>query len=130
MLRILRGEGCVRVPALTVREARERRHRRVRGKLHGTVERPRLVVFRSNRGIEAQLVDDDAGRTLASASHLVLPKSFKGDKTAQAAAVGKALAAAATTNGVEVCVFDRGGYLYHGRVKALADGAREGGLKF
>ena len=118
------------MPSLTVREARLRRHRRVRAKVHGTAERPRLVVFRSNRGIEAQLVDDDAGKTLASASHLALAKSFKGDKTAQAEAVGKALAAAAKKAGVERCIFDRGGYLYHGRVKALADGAREGGLEF
>jgi len=118
------------VPSLTVRDARIRRHRRVRAKVHGTAERPRLVVFRSNRGIEAQLVNDDAGRTLASASHLALAKSFKGDKTAQAEAVGKALAAAAKKAGVDACVFDRGGYLYHGRVKALADGAREGGLEF
>jgi large subunit ribosomal protein L18 len=118
------------VPSLTVREARLRRHRRVRAKVHGTAERPRLVVFRSNRGIEAQLVDDDAGKTLASASHLALAKSFKGDKTEQAEAVGKALAAAAKKAGVERCIFDRGGYLYHGRVKALADGAREGGLSF
>jgi large subunit ribosomal protein L18 len=118
------------VPSLTVREARLRRHRRVRAKVHGTAERPRLAVFRSNRGIEAQLVDDENGRTLASASHLGLAKSFKGDKTAQAEAVGKALAAAAKTAGVDTCVFDRGGYLYHGRVKALADGAREGGLEF
>jgi large subunit ribosomal protein L18 len=118
------------VPSLTVRDARLRRHRRVRAKVHGSAERPRLVVFRSNRGIEAQLVDDDAGRTLASASHLALAKSFKGDKTAQAEAVGKALAAAAKKAGVDACVFDRGGYLYHGRVKALADGAREGGLEF
>ena len=118
------------MPSLTVREARLRRHRRVRTKVRGSLERPRLVVFRSNRGIEAQLVDDDAGKTLASASHLALAKSFKGDKTAQAEAVGKALAAAAKKAGVDTCVFDRGGYLYHGRVKALADGAREGGLKF
>ena len=117
------------MPSLTVRDARIRRHRRVRAKVHGTSERPRLVVFRSNRGIEAQLVDDDAGKTLASASHLALAKSFKGDKTAQAEAVGKALAAAAKKAGVDTCVFDRGGYLYHGRVKALAEGAREGGLK-
>ncbi len=102
----------------------------MRGKVVGTAERPRLAVFRSNRGIEAQLVDDDTGRTLASASHLALAKSFKGDKTEQAEAVGKALAAAAKKAGVDTCVFDRGGYLYHGRVKALADGAREGGLTF
>jgi large subunit ribosomal protein L18 len=118
------------VPSLTVRDARLRRHRRVRAKVHGTAERPRLVVFRSNRGIEAQLVDDDAGKTLASASHLALAKSFKGDKTKQAEEVGKALATAAKKAGVDKCVFDRGGYLYHGRVKALADGAREGGLEF
>jgi large subunit ribosomal protein L18 len=118
------------VPSLTVRDARLRRHRRVRSKVSGSAERPRLVVFRSNRGIEAQLVDDSSGKTLASASHLGLAKSFKGDKSKQAEAVGKALAAAAKTAGVETCVFDRGGYLYHGRVKALAEGAREGGLKF
>ncbi len=78
----------------------------------------------------AQLVDDDAGRTLAASSWLELPKAFKGDKTEQASEVGKRLAAAAQKAGVENAVFDRGGYLYHGRVKALADGAREGGLKF
>src|SRR3954466_11874928 len=111
-------------------QSRLRRRRRVRAKVRGTAERPRLTVFRSNRGIEAQLIDDDAGRTVASASHLALAKSFKGDKTAQAEAVGKALAAAAKSAGVETCVFDRGGYLYHGRVKALADAAREGGLEF
>ena len=118
------------MPSLSIRDARLRRHRRVRAKVHGTAERPRLVVFRSNRGIEAQLVDDDTGKTLASASHLSLVKSFKGDKTAQAEAVGKALAEAAKKADVGTCVFDRGGYLYHGRVKALADGAREGGLQF
>ena len=113
----------------TVREARLRRHRRVRGKISGTAERPRLVVFRSNRGIFAQLVDDEGGRTLASASWLQL-RPTKGTKTDQAAEVGKALAAAAKKAGVEACVFDRAGYLYHGRVKALAEGAREGGLTF
>jgi large subunit ribosomal protein L18 len=102
----------------------------VRAKVRGSAERPRLVVFRSNRGIEAQLVDDDSGKTLASASHLALAKSFKGDKTAQAEAVGKTLATVAKKAGVDTCVFDRGGYLYHGRVKALADAAREGGLEF
>ena len=117
------------MPSLTVREARQRRHRRVRGKVQGTAERPRLVVSRSNRGITAQLVDDLSGRTVASASHLAL-KSFKGNKSDQAAEVGKLLAQGAKAAGVEACVFDRGGYLYHGRVKALADGAREGGLKF
>jgi large subunit ribosomal protein L18 len=116
--------------AVSVREGRERRHRRVRGKITGTVERPRLVVFRSNRGVFAQLVDDLGGKTLAGASWTALPKSFKGDKSAQAREVGKALAAAAKKAGIEAVVFDRGGYLYHGRVKALAEGAREGGLKF
>jgi large subunit ribosomal protein L18 len=114
---------------LTVREARQRRHRRVRGKLAGTAERPRLVVTRSNRGIVAQLVDDASGRTLTSASWLQV-KSFNGNKTAQAAEVGKLLAQKAKAARVDGAVFDRGGYLYHGRVKALADAAREGGLKF
>jgi len=115
---------------LTTREARLRRHRRIRRDLTGTAERPRLVVFRSNRGIEAQLVDDLERRTLASASHLGVKKSFKGTKTEQAAEVGKLMAQAAKKAGVETVVFDRGGYLYHGRVKALADAAREGGLRF
>ena len=115
---------------LTVRKARERRHQRVRGKVSGTAERPRLVVFRSNRGIEAQLVDDLEGKTLAAASWLNLKKTFKGSKSEQAAEVGKLLAANAKKANVETVVFDRGGYLYHGRVKALADAAREGGLKF
>jgi large subunit ribosomal protein L18 len=118
------------VATLTVREARHRRHRRVRGKVAGTAERQRLVVTRSNRGIVAQLVDDREGRTLASATWLQLPKSFKGNKTAQAAEVGKLLAANAKKAEIERVVFDRGGYLYHGRVKAFADAAREGGLTF
>jgi large subunit ribosomal protein L18 len=115
---------------LTTRQARERRHRRIRGKVAGTAERPRLAVFRSNKGIFAQLVDDENGKTIAGASWLGLPKSFKGTKTEQAEAVGKAVAAAAKKAGIDSVVFDRGGYLYHGRVKALADGAREGGLQF
>jgi large subunit ribosomal protein L18 len=115
---------------LTTRQARERRHRRIRGKVAGTAERPRLAVFRSNKGIFAQLVDDASGRTIAGASWLGLPKSFKGSKTEQAAEVGKLVAAAAKKAGIETVVFDRGGYLYHGRVKALAEGAREGGLRF
>ena len=118
------------MPTLTVRQARERRHRRIRGKIHGTAERPRVAVFRSNKGISAQLVDDDAARTLAAASWLNLKKSFKGSKSEQATEVGKLLAANAKKANVETVVFDRGGYLYHGRVKALADGAREGGLDF
>jgi len=115
---------------LTKPQARTRRHRRVRGKVTGMAERPRLVVTRSNRGIVAQLVDDMEGRTLASATWLQVKKSFKGNKTAQAAEVGKLLAQNAKSAGIETVVFDRGGYLYHGRVKALADAAREGGLKF
>ena len=114
---------------LTVRKARIRRHKRVRTKVTGTAERPRLVVFRSNRGIEAQLVDDLEGRTLVAASWLHL-RSFKGAKSAQAAEVGKLLAQRAKEAGIDTAVFDRGGYLYHGRVKALADAAREGGLRF
>ena len=115
---------------LTKPQARLRRHRRVRGKVAGTAERPRLAVFRSNKGISAQLIDDVAGKTIAGASWVALPASFKGTKTEQAAEVGKLLAQAAKSAGVETCVFDRSGYLYHGRVKALADGAREGGLRF
>ncbi|MDQ2983810.1 MAG: 50S ribosomal protein L18 [Actinomycetota bacterium] len=115
---------------LTKPQARARRHKRVRAKITGTAERPRLTVFRSNRGIEAQLIDDLEGKTLTAASWLHLKKSFKGNKTQQAAEVGKLLAEKAKQANVEVVVFDRGGYLYHGRVKALADAAREGGLKF
>jgi large subunit ribosomal protein L18 len=118
------------MPVLTVREGRRRRHRRVRGKVQGTAERPRLVVSRSNKGISAQLVDDMDGRTMAAATWLQLQKSFKGNKTEQAAQVGKLLAQKAKQAGVEAAVFDRAGYLYHGRVKALADAAREGGLSF
>ena len=114
---------------LTVRQARERRHRRVRKRISGTAERPRLVVFRSSRGIEAQLVDDVEGKTLAAAGWLHL-KGFKGSKTAQAAEVGKLLAQNAKKAEIREAVFDRGGYLFHGRVKALAEAAREGGLRF
>jgi large subunit ribosomal protein L18 len=110
-------------------EARRRRHRRIRGKLEGTAARPRLVVFRSNRGISAQLVDDERGRTLAQAGWLQLGPT-SGTKTDQAADVGRRLATEARKAGITTCVFDRGGYLYHGRVKALAQGAREGGLIF
>jgi large subunit ribosomal protein L18 len=101
----------------------------VRAKVRGTAERPRLVVFRSNKGIEAQLVDDGSGKTVAGASWLGL-KGFEGNKTEQAAEVGRLLAETAKKAGVERVVFDRAGYLYHGRVKALADAAREGGLQF
>ena len=115
---------------LTVRQARQRRHRRVRGKVRGTSERPRLVLSRSNKGIAAQLVDDTSGKTVASASWLQLKKGFKGNKTEQATEVGKLLAQSAKQAKIEAVVFDRAGYLFHGRVKALADAAREGGLKF
>jgi large subunit ribosomal protein L18 len=114
---------------LTSRQLRARRHKRVRKHLVGTAERPRLVVFRSNRGIAAQLVDDGAGRTLAAASSLNV-RDEEGTKSDQAAAVGKLLAENAKKAGVKGVVFDRGGYLYHGRVKALAEAAREGGLEF
>jgi large subunit ribosomal protein L18 len=115
---------------LTKTKGRERRHLRVRGKVRGTSERPRLVVSRSNKGITAQLIDDLDGKTIAAASWLQLKKTFKGNKTEQATEVGKLLAQNAKKAGIEVVVFDRAGYLYHGRVKALADAAREGGLKF
>jgi large subunit ribosomal protein L18 len=113
---------------LTVRQRRERRHKRVRKGVFGTAERPRLVVFRSNRGIAAQLVDDVEGKTLAAASWLD-KRDAKGSKSDQAAEVGKLLAQNAKKVGIQRVVFDRGGYLYHGRVKALADAAREGGLE-
>jgi large subunit ribosomal protein L18 len=115
---------------LTTRQARIRRHKRVRKHVQGTAERPRLAVFRSNKGITAQLIDDLTAKTVASSSWQGLPKTFKGNKTEQATEVGKTLAANALKAGFESVVFDRGGYLYHGRVKALAEGAREGGLKF
>jgi large subunit ribosomal protein L18 len=115
---------------LTTREARIRRHRRVRKHVEGSAERPRLAVFRSNTGISAQLIDDLEGKTLAAASWQHLKKSFKGNRTEQAVEVGKLLAENAKKAGLEVVVFDRGGYLYHGRDKALAEAAREGGLRF
>jgi large subunit ribosomal protein L18 len=114
---------------LSKEQARQRRHRRVRARVAGTPARPRLAVYRSNRGIYAQVIDDDAGRTLAAASTLPLGGS-SGTKSERAAEVGKLVAQRAREAGVEKVVFDRGGYLYHGRVKALADGAREGGLEF
>jgi large subunit ribosomal protein L18 len=108
---------------------RLKRRRRVRAKVHGSAERPRISVFRSNRGVFAQLIDDDAGRTLASVSWTedqlkALPRLD------QARRAGTTLAERAKAAGVDRAVFDRGGYRYHGRVKALAEGAREGGLEF
>jgi large subunit ribosomal protein L18 len=112
---------------LTKPQRRLKRRRRVRAKVVGTAERPRISVFRSNRGISVQLVDDLSGRTLAAAQWT----EFRGVKKAeQAEQVGKALAERAKSAGVERAVFDRGGYQYHGRVKALAEAAREGGLAF
>lgn len=107
---------------------RERRVKRVRATLRGTPERPRLSVFRSNKHIYAQVIDDTAGRTLAAASSAAVKAA--GKKTEAAKAVGTALAASARASGVTRVVFDRGPYRYHGRVKALADAAREGGLEF
>ncbi len=111
-------------------DARRRRHDRVRKNVYGNADRPRLAVFRSNRYIYAQIIDDDAGRTLAAASSQEKKLRKKTLSTDTAAEVGKLVAARAEEAGVETVVFDRGGFPYHGRVKALADAAREGGLKF
>ena len=108
--------------------ARTRRHRRVRKKVVGTAERPRLAIYRSNRHIYAQLIDDFAGRTLVSASSLA--DAPEGDPKARARAVGAAIGNRAKEAGVTRVTFDRGGFKYHGRVKALAEAAREGGLEF
>ncbi|EKB58578.1 50S ribosomal protein L18 [Falseniella ignava] len=105
---------------------RKKRHQRIRNKISGTAECPRLSVFRSNTNTYAQLIDDVAGVTLVSASS----QDEKGTKTEQAQAVGKAIAVKATEKGIKEVVFDRGGYAYHGRVKALAEAARENGLEF
>ncbi|WP_262315146.1 50S ribosomal protein L18 [Lacticaseibacillus parakribbianus] len=111
-------------------KTRQRRHARVRGKISGTSERPRLNVFRSNKNIYAQLIDDVAGVTLASASTLDKEIAATDNKTAQATAVGELIAKRAIAAGHKDVVFDRGGYLYHGRVQALAEAARENGLEF
>ena len=117
------------MPSLTVRDARLRRHRRVRAKVRGTAERPRLAVFRSNRGISAQLIDDDAGRTVAAVSWT--EAELRGlAPVEQAKRAGLLLAERAKAAGISSALFDRGGYQYHGRVQALAEGAREGGLEF
>ena len=108
---------------------RLRKHARVRAKISGTAECPRLCVFRSNKNIEAQVIDDVKGVTLASASSIAL-KLENGSNIEAAAQVGKAVAEACLSKGIENVVFDRGGYVYHGRVAALADAAREAGLKF
>lgn len=116
--------------ALTKVEKRIRIKRRVRGKISGSAELPRLSVFKSNKEIYAQLVDDKEGKTLVSASSREKGVDPKGTKTEVSEAVGKAIAAKALAAGIENVVFDRNGFVYHGRVKALADGAREAGLKF
>jgi large subunit ribosomal protein L18 len=114
---------------LTNRQRRLRRRRRVRARVTGTAERPRLSVYRSNRGVFAQLVDDGRGHTVA-AVNWIEPELRKLSASEQAKRAGELLAERAKAAGVDTCVFDRGGYRYHGRVKALADGAREGGLVF
>jgi large subunit ribosomal protein L18 len=114
---------------LTKREHRLRRRRRIRARIVGSAERPRLSVYRSNRGVFAQLIDDAAGRTLA-AVNWIEPELRKLTASAQAKRAGELIAERAKAAGIESCVFDRGGYRYHGRVKALAEGARDGGLKF
>ncbi|HCA07275.1 MULTISPECIES: 50S ribosomal protein L18 [Chryseobacterium] len=116
--------------ALSKLEKRIRIKRRVRGKISGSSELPRLSVYKSNKEIYAQLIDDKNGTTLASASSREKGVDANGTKTEVSAAVGKAIAAKAIAAGIESIVFDRNGFVYHGRVKALADGAREGGLKF
>jgi large subunit ribosomal protein L18 len=113
---------------LTAPQRRLKRRRRVRAKIHGTASRPRISVFRSNRGIFAQLIDDDAGRTLAAVNWTEAP--LRGLKPMeQATRAGGLLAERAKAAGIDTAVFDRGGYQYHGKVKAFADGVREGGLK-
>ena len=114
---------------VTKPQARLKRRRRVRARISGTAERPRLSVYRSNRGIFAQLVDDRAGHTIAAATWTESELRKLGPMD-QAKRAGELLAERAKKAGVETCVFDRGGYRYHGRVKALAEGAREGGLRF
>lgn len=114
---------------VTKNQRRLRRRRRVRARVTGTAERPRLSVFRSNRGVFAQLIDDGKGHTVA-AVNWIEPELRKLTASEQAKRAGELLAERAKAAGVETCVFDRGGYQYHGRVKALAEGAREGGLSF
>jgi large subunit ribosomal protein L18 len=112
-------------------EARERRRRRVRGKIFGTQERPRLNIFRSLEHVYAQVIDDEKGHTLASASSTEKSvRDLKVKKQDEAAAIGKLVAERASAKQIKKVVFDRAGYRYHGRIKAVADGAREGGLEF
>jgi large subunit ribosomal protein L18 len=114
---------------MTIKEERRKKiKQRVRGKISGTTERPRLTVFRSNKQIYAQVIDDISGKTLAAASSITLKE--KAAKTEIAAKVGELVARKSIEAGIQSVVFDRNGYLYHGRVKQLADAARKGGLKF
>lgn len=115
---------------MTKNQKRKRIHMRIRKSIKGTAQRPRLNIFRSNRYIYAQLIDDLQGTTLAQANSYETGIENSGNKTDQSAATGKLLAERAKAAGIDNVLFDRGGYLYHGRVKALADGAREGGLVF
>ncbi|KND46977.1 MAG: ribosomal protein L18 [Parcubacteria bacterium C7867-004] len=112
--------------ALNKKELRDRRHRRVRARVTGTSERPRLAVYKSNRFISVQLIDDEAGKTLVAAHG----RATAGSMSLQATAVGKAIAESAKKAGIDTVVFDRGGYIYAGQIKALADSAREAGLTF
>lgn len=116
--------------AITKEYRRTRIKSRIRKVVHGTADAPRLSVYRSNKGIYAQIIDDVAGKTLASISYLKDVKADKVNKTEQARLVGKAIAEKAVAAGISTVRFDRNGYLYHGRVKSLADAAREAGLKF
>ena len=116
--------------ALSKEYRRKRIKMRVRKNISGTASTPRLSVFRSNKSIYVQLIDDMAGSTLLSAASTDKASKVEGTKSEQANLVGKALAEKAVAAGITECVFDRNGYLYHGRIKSLADGAREGGLKF
>jgi len=114
----------------TKEESRSRIHLRIRKKVTGSAQRPRLTVFRSNKAIYAQLIDDASGNVLTAASSALLAEKTGVNKVDQAKAVGKLIAERARDKDIETIVFDRSGYLYHGRVKALAEGAREAGLKF
>ena len=116
--------------ATNKQERRQRIKYSIRAKLSGTAERPRLSVFRSNKAIYAQLIDDAAGRTLAAASSVELKSEAEGNTIETAKKVGQRLAEKAVAQNISAAVFDRNGYLYHGKIKALADAAREGGLKF
>ena len=118
------------VSKIDTNKKRIRRHKRVRGKIFGTAQKPRLCVFRSLKNIYAQVIDDENGKTLASASSLDKEFNQYGGNKEAAKLVGQAVAKAAMDKGITEVAFDRGGYIFHGRVQALADGAREAGLKF